>query len=396
MKSVAASTEENYVRVIKMYIEYNQNHLVDDKFNLDIENVKNWLVTLETANVGYNFTANISGALSLMANILCKPNPFRKDCIQTRVKGLKRGKAEGRGEVKKATPIEKEWVDKFYLEYIHKHMEKNDDNIYAVEGDDLRCMLVLIIQFNNLTRLTDLTHVRAKHVTVQKAENGREKVVIYYPHSKTDQLYEGKTSIIIADPHGTFCPVRVIKQYFTRMHLTMGTKTGKFGFQDDNKLLSRVRRVKSAGSNLQILDHQPIAPATIVEQIKSRLFKMGYELPYTSLSPKCGGVSHAYKHGMTQEEVMITGRWNNPETSKRYRRDNPGFKEGAAMKMTATAPEYYATQAEACQLPPMTSGEDLRYRATAPPAQRPTAQRPPQLFIANTQQPEMDVGEITI
>jgi len=335
-ESVTDGTQSSYKNVVNQY----NNFLIlngGEKFDISVEMVKKYLLYLKSVNKSYFFVRVYKGAVAFLADCLELKDPFVDSRRLGRMwKGLLKRQSGLKKKTKKATPLPRLWLNMLYEKFIAHHT-----NILDIPLQDLRNIVCLVLQFYTMARLSDLMHIRACDVTLDRCENGDKKLCIYFPTSKNDQLHDGNVSVIIEDRFNPFCPVQLILIFFDRMRAIPSTRYKKI---DVNHIISGVRAVKHNGKWIQLHDKRQLQPKKITEQTRAMLRGCGYQAPYTSISAKCSGVTYAFSHGATKKEIQIAGRWRDESTAELYQREFSTYKERAAYKMRANAPRQYAAE----------------------------------------------------
>ncbi len=81
-------------------------------------------------------------------------------------------------------------------------------------------MIRLVIIYFSFCRLSDYLELKAKHI-----EEDGEDLLITFPSTKNDQFHEGRSTVLVANG-SNFCPVALVKMYYTRFGLLFGLNPG--------------------------------------------------------------------------------------------------------------------------------------------------------------------------
>ncbi len=214
-----------------------------------------------------------------------------------------------RAPIKKATPIPRS-----VLTSIMQKIAFGYADLWDIPLPTFRAAVAMILQFHNFTRLADLDHIRACHISKDQI-GGVEVLRVTYPKRKNDQEHDGSTNLLVAEG-GDMCPVALIKKYYRRcgFHF-MGE-----GVLDENFLFCRTSSVWLPGGKQIVSDGRfQLSPQTLLNDIKHLCRQAGYFGPVGRKSCKMAGVSAACDAGLSDEALRDKGKWRSIEMSRMYR-----------------------------------------------------------------------------
>ena len=176
-----------------------------------------------------------------------------------------------------------------------------------------RTIILATIQYYTLSRASDVAKLRVADLTLTTVA-GKAGIAILFRSAKNDQLYEGRTALLLEENH-LKCPVRLVKMYCERMGFALGTANF-----DRNYLICRTRAVKIGQEYIQLADgRQPLSSSTMAKDLKYLCHSVGYHLPVSTKSCKIAGTSDAFAAGLDDSQVRDKGRWSSIETANIYR-----------------------------------------------------------------------------
>jgi len=334
-ESVVDNTQRAYASIIKHLFHFNEARGVE-KFDTSVTAIRNWLVHMKYTESSYYFVKVVRAAVTFKTEVMEEENPFDSKRLNRQWMGLVKRAAKTKKITKKAVPLDRRWITEIYRKYVA--FCKNLDDVPL---DKYRNIIIVVIQYYTLARVSDIFWLRACDISLQTMENGEKKLVIFFPLAKNDQFANGNSSYILEDRRQSFCPVKLIVLYMERARLTMGTTSE---YIDYNFLIRCVRRRKVDGQNTQVHGERGIASSLYVQQTKKMLRAVGYAAPFTAISAKAGGVSFSFEHGATKAQLQHHGRWKSEETAALYQRSWSRYKESAAETFKSTAVQRYAAE----------------------------------------------------
>lgn len=156
---------------------------------------------------------------------------------------------------------------------------KSIDLIPLVEA---RTILLLILQYHNLSRCSDVHKLRACDIQCCVLQ-GRNALKVTYRSAKNDVQYESRDGFIVEEPGNALCPVKVIKLIYKRMALCFND--GKTF--DKNFLLARTRSIKVGDVSCLVSDGRyQVSLSTLAENIKKLARDVGHLEPVSTKSAK--------------------------------------------------------------------------------------------------------------
>lgn len=258
----------------------------------------------------YSFYRKLSPALRSLEKTLGLEYSSFNQTIRTALSCLKRLSAKHKPPVRKAVPFGRKHLSKM-IKYVVLIPEAKGIPINML---DFRSVIRSIIIFYTWIRFSDYVIL-----TDHMIEDCGDYIKISLPRSKQDQYYGGTCSYISDYDDKEYCPVRLIRKYFTLTSLTFGYVGLKSNF-----LCCRFQNKKGT---YRALLSTTVCYDTAVKGTRTLLTSIGFEGHlYSETSFKSGGVTEFLDTGMSLTSTMLHGRWANEKTVIYYRRDSPEYR----------------------------------------------------------------------
>ena len=234
------------------------------------------------------------------------------------------------------SPLDHPWCSRI-LKAAHKHLHANKlkrqslsvENMYKVlyyhfwgeglEFLNLRTMMhltVLLLAFLGLFRYSDMSHILVHQDLLRFIPCDDDKfrddgVLIFLPHSKTDQEWSGNW-VAIGATGGPFCPVMILRKL-----LRHGGYCTSHPTDDCGPLLRAITGHHSSAkgqhlaqvtsSNGRVIP--PLSHTTLLKSARTLLVEAGVMMDFGLHSLRSGGASAAYLSDVPRTLLCQHGRW---------------------------------------------------------------------------------------
>ncbi len=204
-------------------------------------------------------------------------------------------------------------------QWIMPKRPRNIKELDQVSGKDFRTVILVIIQYYCLARVSDIRLLRACDLRLTDLD-GQAAIEITFNKMKNDQLHIGSTAHIVKEG-GDYCPYRLLKLYYARCAYFF--QDGKIN--DLNYIMPRFRMAKV--TKISIPDGRyNVSQSTLVNNIKMLAAKSGFRKKISGKSAKIGGTSAAYSNGLSETDIKEKGRWKSIESAQYYKRTTESYK----------------------------------------------------------------------
>ena len=216
------------------------------------------------------------------------------------------------------------------IDFVMPKLPRNTKQLDQVSLKDLRTIVLLLIQYHLLARISDARRLRACDLKIVSLE-GKEAIEVRFNKCKNDQVGLGSLGYIARDI-GKYCPVGIIKVYYARCcYFFFDERT-----EDINYLFPRLRMAKS--TRIQIPDGRwAVSQGTLVTNIKHLAKAVGCTHKVSGKSAKIGGTSAAFSSGLSDNDIRDKGRWRSLESAQHYRRATDAHKLHLASAYTLSS-----------------------------------------------------------
>jgi hypothetical protein len=158
--------------------------------------------------------------------------------------------------------------------------------------------------------------LQVKHLTMKGPD-----IEIYFPKTKTDQLHEGNTTILLAN-ETDFCQVKVVRVYLASLGLRIDEPASGQIY-----LHCWIRRQEGRW----LPDKHVVSASSAREGLQKLLHDMQItQEGITDKSFKMLGVTRSLQAGASAEEVVLHGRWRSTDMLLRYKHNSLKFKRYTA------------------------------------------------------------------
>ena len=165
----------------------------------------------------------------------------------------------------------------------------------------LRDTLVPALSYSLLMRYDELSHINCLHIS--EFENHYQFNI---PSSKNDQLRGGRIVYLYKTTEATSV-AQILKKYLNLSGLSLST---------DHFLICAIRFDPLTKSN--VLMNKPISYTCCREIIKEAIKNIGLDASaFSTHSARAGGATDLAPH-VSQRELQISGRWNDPRSLGNY------------------------------------------------------------------------------
>ena len=318
---VAKNTYKSYNSVIKTFRQFMTDYSVNHFFNFDEQDIIKFIAHCVAIEKRYPFFKKLKPSLRLLERSIGRKISAFSDFCSDIIESSKRWASERRGPVKKANSFHKK-----DLRIMHDYVFKDWDDKKYINMAYLRALIRCFTFYFSFCRPSDYSYLSDHYV-----KDRGDYIVLTFPHSKQDQLYQGTNCIIPSTPQDDhYCPVKLYRFYFQYTGLIF-----------ENPL------VDVYFLNFQF-HKQDLRPKPIKYSCLSKNNSVKYTRAllkdcqctdrwYTDKSFKQGGVSD-FMHigGATLSEAMIAGRWRGETTPLNYRNDDERYRFKISKKLRKT------------------------------------------------------------
>ena len=169
---------------------------------------------------------------------------------------------------------------------------------------DLRLTTACLLSYAGFLWFNELVNTRLCDITIDK-----EKMVLYIPHSKTDQLRKGD-ELVIARTQNRTCPVAMLESYL----LETGTL-----LSDQRRLFRPICKSKKSE---KLRKSGSISYSCLRDLFKKKLKDLGYNSDEFGLhSLRAGGATAAANSGVPDRLFKRHGRWKSDGAKDGYIED---------------------------------------------------------------------------
>ncbi len=170
----------------------------------------------------------------------------------------------------------------------------------------LRTACYVTFQFSLLFRHDEMAQVKANHLELLPNDLG---ISVFIPRSKTDIFRDGDKTYL-STTGKEFCPVKILQRYMAECNIEMG---------DDSFLFSPLSYHASSNS-YKPLTTKALSYSRCREIFLDALKQINVICPqkYGLHSLRSGGASHLANKGLSEELIMIQGRWKTSQSKNRY------------------------------------------------------------------------------
>ena len=170
---------------------------------------------------------------------------------------------------------------------------------------DLRLVTACLLAYAGFLRFNELVSIRPCDIKIQE-----DKMILYIPRSKTDQLRKGD-ELIIARTRNPTCPVAMLESYLTRTKTQLSDQ--RFLFRPICKT-AKEESLRKSGS---------VSYSCLRELFKKKLRGLGYNPDDFGLhSLRVGGATAAANNGVSDRLFKRHGRWRTDKAKDGYVEDS--------------------------------------------------------------------------
>ena len=170
---------------------------------------------------------------------------------------------------------------------------------------DLRLVTACLLSYAGFLRFNELVNIRPCDIKIQD-----DKMILYIPRSKTDQLRKGD-ELIIARTGNATCPVSMLESYLARTRMQLS----------DQRFLFRPICKTARGEALR--DSGSISYSCLRDLFKKKLSDLGYNpLEFGLHSLRAGGATAAANNGVSDRLFKRHGRWKTDKAKDGYVEDS--------------------------------------------------------------------------
>ena len=170
---------------------------------------------------------------------------------------------------------------------------------------DLRLTTACLLAYAGFLRFNELVNIRPCDITIHK-----EKMVLYIPRSKTDQLRKGD-ELVIARTHNKTCPVAMLESYLSETGTLLSDQRWLF------------RPICKANKSEKLRESGCISYSCLRDLFKKKLKDLGYNPDEFGLhSLRAGGATAAANSGVPDRLFKRHGRWKSEGAKDGYVEDS--------------------------------------------------------------------------
>lgn len=198
-------------------------------------------------------------------------------------------------------PVQKEPLSLEQVKIIVQEFASPDSSLIQ-----LRTACYITLQFSLLFRHDEMAQIKANHLELLPNDLG---LSIFIPRSKTDCFRDGDKTYL-STTGKDYCPVRILQRYMAEANIEIG---------DDSYLFSPLSYHASSNSYKPITS-KALSYSRCREMFLDALKQINVTCThkYGLHSLRSGGASQLAKKGVSDELIMIQGRWKTSQSKNRY------------------------------------------------------------------------------
>ena len=218
------------------------------------------------------------------------PSPTATTLVQSTLGGLKRSLAR---PVNKKSPFTTEMLQAIV-----------EDARKINTLTSIRLAAACLLSFAGFLRCDELVNIRLCDLAI-----GETHLSIQIPHSKNDQLHQGR-EVLIARTGTKTCPVAMLEEYMQRSGIHIGS---------ENKLF----RAIASGKCEALRESGGLSRGRFRELVKKKLDELGFHaVEFSPHSLRAGGATAAAAAGVPDQLFKKYGRWKSDSAKDGYIEDS--------------------------------------------------------------------------